>query len=326
MQQTDTKYLLRFDDLCPTMNWKIWSEIEAVLLERRLKPVLAVVPDNQDPGLQVDRAADDFWEHARRWQDWGWTIALHGFQHRYLTRKAGIVALRRKSEFAGLPRVQQEEKLRRGVEIFQREGIAARVWVAPGNSFDATTVSLLPKFGIRIICDGYFRFPFVCPRGMTWVPQQLFYFRPAPPGVWTVCFHHNQWTASSAAKFREDLARYGANICSLDDVLPENGQRESPWAARVCACPRLSRLVIRARLKLWSWRRGASAAMAPRRPEDSRLCLARVQVYRYVSGVLTPHPGPLPVRGEGEASGSRSRKMREAFPLSPQRGEGRGEG
>ena len=59
MQQTDTKYLLRFDDLCPTMNWKIWSEIEAVLLERRLKPVLAVVPDNQDPGLQVDRAADD---------------------------------------------------------------------------------------------------------------------------------------------------------------------------------------------------------------------------------------------------------------------------
>jgi len=242
------------------MNWKIWSEIEAVLVEQRLNPILAVVPDNRDPVLQVDPPAKDFWEHVRRWQARGWTIALHGYQHRYVTQQAGMIGLRKKSEFAGLPAADQAEKLRRGMEIFEREQIKPRVWVAPGNSFDAVTISLLPEFGLRIICDGYFRFPFVCPRRMTWIPQQLFYFCPAPSGVWTVCFHHNQWTAARAEKFRDELAAYRANISSMDEALPQNGARESGWAARLCASPRLSRLVVRSQLKLWNWCGGASGA------------------------------------------------------------------
>src|SRR5437868_6217961 len=96
----NTKYLLRFDDICPTMNWKVWSEIEASLVERSLKPILAVVPDNQDPALKVDRALDNFWERVRRWQARGWTIALHGYQHRYVTQHSGIVTVKKKSEFA----------------------------------------------------------------------------------------------------------------------------------------------------------------------------------------------------------------------------------
>src|SRR5882724_5893279 len=155
-------YLLRFDDLCPTMNWQVWSEIEAILIQHQVKPMLAVVPDNLDSTLQVGAPLQGFWERVRQWQARGWTIALHGHQHRYLTRKAGIVAIRKKSEFAGLTVAEQEEKLRLGVQVFQREGITPRVWVAPGNSFDRVTVALLPKFGIHIICDGYFRTPFTC--------------------------------------------------------------------------------------------------------------------------------------------------------------------
>lgn len=249
------------------MNWKIWAEVEAVLVQRRIKPLLAVVPDNRDPGLQVDAPAGDFWDRVRAWQDRGWTIALHGFQHRYVTRNAGLVAVRKKSEFAGLPAEAQRVKLRRGVEIFERERIKPRVWIAPGNSFDATTVALLPDFGIRIICDGYFRFPFICPsspplassdgergRGwMTWVPQQLYYFRPAPAGVWTVCYHHSQWSASQTRKFHEDVERYGANIASLGDVLDKCAPQECNWSAWICTHPRLSRFLIRLELKLWSW-------------------------------------------------------------------------
>src|SRR5688572_15384620 len=40
------QYLLRFDDICPTMNWRVWAEIESVLIQREIKPLLAVVPDN----------------------------------------------------------------------------------------------------------------------------------------------------------------------------------------------------------------------------------------------------------------------------------------
>jgi hypothetical protein len=250
------QYLLRFDDICPTMNWALWAEIESLLVQRRLKPILAVVPDNRDPALQLDSPVGDFWDRVRRWQDRGWTIALHGYQHRYVSPNAGIAATRKKSEFAGLPREQQREKLRLGMQIFEREGITSRVWIAPGNTFDATTVTLLPEFGIRIISAGYFQFPFMCPVGMTWVPQQMHYYRPAPAGVWTVCYHHNQWDASGLGKFRRELDRYADSIVSLGDVLsalplsPSHRLTVSPW---LCTHPRISKFLIRAELKLWSW-------------------------------------------------------------------------
>src|SRR4051794_19211769 len=163
-------YLLRFDDICPTMNWKVWLEIEAALTEHRLKTILAVVPDNLDPVLKVDAGAEDFWERVRQWEARGWTIALHGYQHKYGARHAGIVTRKKLTEFAGVKAGEQEEKLRRGMEILDRHGIHPRVWIAPNNSFDATTVSLLPRFGIRVVCDGYFRLPFVCQQQMVWVP------------------------------------------------------------------------------------------------------------------------------------------------------------
>jgi predicted deacetylase len=260
------KYLLRFDDICPTMNWRVWSEIEASLTEYRLKPILAVVPDNRDPVLQVAAPAKDFWERARRWQARGWTIALHGFQHKYSARRAGIVTPKKLTEFAGVPAGEQQEKLRYGLEIFDRQGIKPTVWIAPNNSFDATTVSLLPKFGIRIICDGCFRFPFVDQQKIFWVPQQLFRFRPAPRGIWTVCYHHNRWTASDLEQFREGLRRFRADLWSLDDVLQTWADRRSWWSARLCTSPRFSQLLIRGELKLWKWRlssRNPSGSVKP---------------------------------------------------------------
>jgi len=232
------------------MNWKVWSEIEAALIARRLKPILAVVPDNQDPLLKVDPPVEDFWARVRAWQARGWTIALHGYQHKYVTRHPGMVTLRKKSEFAGVPAAEQEEKLRRGMQIFEHNGIKSHLWIAPSNSFDACTVSLLPRFGISTICDGCFRFPFLCLRNMFWVPQQLFGFRPVPPGVWTVCYHPNQWTAEYPGRFREDLDQYGAQISSLDEVTREWGERRSWWSAFLCTSPRLSSALIRCQLKL----------------------------------------------------------------------------
>ena len=258
-----TKYLLRFDDICPTMNWKVWSEIETALGERNIKPILAVVPDNQDPVLQVDTPVEDFWDRVRGWQARGWTIALHGYQHKYVTVHPGIVTPRKKSEFAGVPAAEQEEKLRRGMQIFKHHGIKSHVWIAPSNSFDAATVSLLPQFGISVICDGYFRFPFICRRGLFWVPHQLFGFRPALPGVWTVCYHHNQWTAADLRQFRQDLDDYGPAISSLDRVIQEWEGQNSWWSAFLCTSPRFSPLLIRCQLKLVSWLRSLTSRIRP---------------------------------------------------------------
>jgi hypothetical protein len=157
------------------------------------------------------------------------------------------------TEFAGVSEAKQAEKLRLGTEIFRREKIQARVWIAPSNSFDATTVSLLPKFGIRIISDGNFRFPFCWPAEVLWVPQQLFGFRPVPAGIWTVCYHHNRWTTTDLDQFREDLSRYASEIGSLNKAICEYPARPSRWAAFLSRNYSLSGFLVRCQLKLTEW-------------------------------------------------------------------------
>ena len=245
------QFLLRFDDICPTMRWETWSEIESLLIDYGIKPVLAVVPDNRDPVLQVDPGVHDFWQRVRRWQELGWTIALHGYQHLYVAQDGGLVTRRKKSEFASLPAAQQEEKLRRGMQRFKEEGIKSRVWIAPGNAFDATTVSLLPRLGIDIISAGWFWSPFVGPHEMTWLPCQLSIMRPVPPGLWSVCYHHNSWSQTDLSEFKNHLQKYQDQIACLDEVLEACPRRQAKWCYHFCTSPRLSSFVLRIHLKLW---------------------------------------------------------------------------
>lgn len=237
------------------MCWNTWSEIEACLVRSGIKPILAVVPDNRDPVLQVSPPVNDFWERVRRWQDMGWTIALHGYQHLYVARHGGLVTTRKKSEFASLPAPQQAEKLRRGMEIFAREGIRSRVWIAPGNAFDEVTVSLLPQFGVDIISAGWSWRPFIGPHQMTWLPCQLSILRTVPAGLWTVCYHHNSWTESDLNDFKRSLEQYKDRISSLPEALAGRGISAATWCYKFCTSPRLSALVLRVHLKLWKmWR------------------------------------------------------------------------
>ena len=213
------RYLLRFDDLCPTMNRDIWREVEEILRAADVRPILAVVPDNRDEKLQHGEPDPQFWENIRRWQTAGATIGLHGYQHRYITRNSGIIGLNDRSEFAGLSLAEQESKLRAAVEIFRRENTAPSVWVAPAHSFDKTTVTVLLNLGIKVISDGFFLFPHIDDRGVTWIPQQLWQFRTMPFGVWTICLHHNGWTRKDVSVFRENLHRFRHAISSLSEVI-----------------------------------------------------------------------------------------------------------
>ncbi len=244
-KQQGPTYLLRFDDICPTMDWKIWDKIEPVLLERRVKPIVAVVPDNRDPVLAMGPPAKNFWERVRQWQSWGWSIGLHGYQHRYVNTNGGLLKLPKKSEFAGVSRREQEEKLRAGLEIFKAEGIHADAWVAPWHSFDETTVQLLPELGIRIISDGFTLFPFDWQKGVTWVPQQLWSLQPRTKGVWTVCLHSNEWNQARCERFSLELERFGPNIGSLERVV-------SCWRGRTLdGRDWLNQALIKSRLR-WS--------------------------------------------------------------------------
>jgi predicted deacetylase len=215
------QYLLRFDDICPTMNWPVWDAVEAILCDRQIDPMLAVVPDNRDEKLQVSPPDEHFWDRVRNWQSRGWTIAMHGWQHRLETKNGGIIGLNKVSEFAGFPECDQEAKLRAGLKVLRSEGITSDLWIAPAHSFDHITVKLLSQLGFRYISDGFSPLPHVDEFGMTWVPQQLWSFRRRPFGVWTICFHINRWTSADVLAFRENTLRYTEAISSLRAILSQ---------------------------------------------------------------------------------------------------------
>lgn len=247
------KYLLRFDDLCPTMNWEIWGKIEKVLLNFEISPVLAVVPDNQDPELAVDVPKVDFWDHVRKWQGLGWTIGLHGYRHKYVTTESGIIGINNRSEFAGLPQHEQEQKITKGIEIFRRRGITPEVWIAPAHSFDGRTVAVLLEAGIRYISDGYSFFPYVDTNGMMWIPQQIWRYRKMPPGIWTICIHHNSWSSRDVEKLAIDLESSKGMFTSFNEVAAVYRNRYA--SALDASLTKIYPSLIQVKRLLGSWRK-----------------------------------------------------------------------
>ncbi len=222
------RYLLRFDDICPTMNWTTWNRLEPVLVQYRLKPILAVVPDNRDPKLQIDPPREEFWQWLREKQHLGWTIGMHGYQHIYSTRDPGLLGINHRSEFAGLSVEVQRNKVRNALAIFEQHGIRPQLFVAPAHSFDQTTLAVLREFGINTISDGFFLRAQLW-LDIVWVPQQMWQLRKMPFGLWTVCYHHNRMREPDIARFRRDIERFHSSVISLDEAVGTNSTNATSW-------------------------------------------------------------------------------------------------
>jgi predicted deacetylase len=216
---TAPRYLLRFDDICPTMRWSTWEAIEAHLVAHDIRPILAVVPDNIDPKLKVDPPAPDFWDRVRRWQAMGYTIGLHGYQHHYVNNLRGLMKLTPHSEFTGLSYAEQDAKISKGLAIFAEQGVRAECFVAPSHSFDRTTLEVLRKHGVMVISDGPWPWPHQDADQRFWLPQQLWQLSPRPAGIWTACLHPIEWKDKDLARFKDDVTRFAAQMTDLPTVL-----------------------------------------------------------------------------------------------------------
>ena len=166
------QYLLRFDDLCPTMSRSGWDRFPPLFEEYGIRPILAVVPDNKDCELIRSPHDTEFWCRMRSLESTGATIALHGYQHRCESRGKSILGLHRRTEFAGIAEDVQRQWIRSGLEILRRHELNPMLWVAPRHGFDAATLSALHTEGIDVISDGLART--VGTRGgVRCIPQQL---------------------------------------------------------------------------------------------------------------------------------------------------------
>lgn len=214
-----SKYIIRIDDACPTMDRERWLLFEQIFDELGIKPIVAVIPDNKDPKQHLSPDKGDFWETVNRWKEKGWEIALHGYDHVYITQEAGLVPMNQKSEFAGLPLEKQEEKIRSGIEIFRNHGLSPRVWVAPSHTFDMSTIEALKRHSaITVISDGISFRPFQR-YGFTWLPLQLWKVRRIPMGLYTICYHPSATPIERIRQEGDRLRFITNNIISVDGIL-----------------------------------------------------------------------------------------------------------
>jgi predicted deacetylase len=250
------QYLLRFDDLCPTISQRRWKRFLPLIEEFRLKPILAVIPDNRDYKLQVSRPDPEFWDTMRALEFRGSAIALHGYQHLCQSWDGSLLRLHRRSEFAGVPEAMQREWIHNGLKILRGHNLTPRLWVAPRHGFDWTTLAVLREEGIDVLSDGFTRVP-ISRGGMIWIPQQLWSPVVKPKGLWTICIHPNSVGGGMVKKLRTFLLAHASQFTSVDRVLAEFEVSQASVAEQAYERMALLRFQL-SRFKKQAWR-GARA-------------------------------------------------------------------
>lgn len=221
------KFILRFDDVSPGMAWKKFLPFKKVVNDLGIRSVLGVVPECRDPLLQVEPDRSDFFERAREWAEWGDAIAQHGTFHLYDSKQAGMLGLQTRSEFAGHPYVIQLDRISRGKEILNREGIWQPYFMAPSHSFDHITLRALRDLKFVAITDGFGFYPYHV-NGLLFVPQLVARPLNVAFGIQTICVHINHMSESAIQELLMFIVTNKRKFVDFKDVV-SGPVRHSVW-------------------------------------------------------------------------------------------------
>lgn len=214
------KISIRMDDITPDMDWAKFLRFKELCDLYQVKPLIGVVPDNQDELLHIDEAREDFWEYILQLQREGWIIAQHGSEHIYKTKKMGCFPLNRLSEFAGLDYKEQFASLKKGVEILKSHGIETDFFMAPAHSYDQNTLRALKALGFQKITDGFGELPYMW-KGMTFYP--ISYKQSSSlkkeKGYTTFVVHANTMNETDFVRYEKLFAQYREKLISYKDYL-----------------------------------------------------------------------------------------------------------
>lgn len=216
------KTAIRIDDVTPDMDWEKFLAFKEILDEYGIKPLIGVVPDNQDENLHRAKPAGDFWEYVKELQESGWCVAMHGYQHIYSTKKGGLFPLNHFSEFAGLSYEKQFQMLKSGQEILNRNGIQTDIFMAPAHAYDKNTLRALRELGFTKITDGFGKSPYFW-QGLNFYPIPFLLSRSLrrKKGVTTMVVHTNSIEAGGMARYRKLFAEQKENLISYGSLFAE---------------------------------------------------------------------------------------------------------
>lgn len=216
------KIAVRIDDITPDMDWDSFYRFKELLDEYGIKPLIGVVPDNQDTNLMRSKKREDFWIYIKELRDAGWSIALHGYQHIYTTKKGGIFPLNNFSEFAGVSYEKQKEMIAYGQKKLAEHDVATDVFMAPGHSYDKNTLKALQELGFRYVTDGFGREPYFYEKyQLTFLPISFHsghdLKRNAENQFTTLVYHLNGTNDRQLKQYRKLFEKYRSNFISYEE-------------------------------------------------------------------------------------------------------------
>lgn len=220
-----SKYLIRLDDACPFMNRVRWQRMENILDKYGVKPLVGIIPANTDPQTKIDPEDSQFWEKVHSWEEKGWSIALHGFDHVCKTDSGGLNPVHRRSEFAGVSYEEQYQKIRDGYSLLKDKGFDVKWFFAPSHTFDENTLKAIKSCTpIRYISDMIATKPYLY-KGFTFVPCQMGVLREMPiSGYWCACYHPNIMKDEEFVALESFLKKHKQDFISFDE-LPKAGSK-----------------------------------------------------------------------------------------------------
>lgn len=223
------KIMVRFDDICPTMNWNLFVKAIELMDKHNAKALLGIIPDCADPDLMIDPPNNNFWEIIRGLQKRGYTIAMHGYRHVFDNNKRGIVNKGFKSEFAGHPYNIQYEKIRKGKNILESHGIYTDIFFAPAHSYDNETLKALSANGFKYLSDGRSSKPYV-KNGIMCIPCRTGGISSMRFGIYHVAvIHVHEWKYPQKKvdkeKFENLLNNYSDSIVDFEEFI----KRDPGW-------------------------------------------------------------------------------------------------
>lgn len=187
--------VIRFDDICPTMDWENFRRAMDLMKEYGIKPLLGVVPDNRDTDLIINEPLTNYWDFIKKLQADGIQIAMHGFTHVYDKDRPFTIGHGFKhSEFAGNSYENQCEKIKKGKRILEEHGIYTDVFFAPAHTYDLNTLRALRDNGFRYLSDGMSKFNYIqcgimcIPCRSSSVPMVR-----GKSGIYTSVSHPSEW-------------------------------------------------------------------------------------------------------------------------------------
>lgn len=226
------KIAVRMDDITPDMDWAKFMRFKVLCDQYGVRPLIGVVPDNQDENLHIDdpktAPVSDFWDYVTQLEKEGWCIAQHGVTHVYMTKKMGCFPLNRLSEFAGMKYERQYGELGRGRKILSGHGIRTDCFMAPAHSFDRNTIKALRKLGFRRMTDGFGAFPYAR-WGMTFYPiayrQGSVLKKAGAEGYTTFVVHANTMDEQDFARYEKIFAEHSGQFIAYSELLELEPQK-----------------------------------------------------------------------------------------------------